>query len=194
MARWRLLAVLLTMALGAAAGLAVAQDIEAGEEDGGEGEVEVRRRADLTPEEQLDEGQRIQDRGAQLSRRVQNMLDESRRDQDIIRVTCLNDKLTQVNANLRTTTERVGALQNAADAQDSDRRNHEYTVLTVLSQKFDVLEQESNQCVGQDPFDTGATAIVTSVDPGGPTEDPGVTAEPPSAPVPFIPPPASPAI
>ncbi len=195
MARWRLLTLLLAFCLGVA-GIAVAQDENETEEtsEESEGEVDVRRRADLSPEEQLAEGEEISTRGTQLSRRVQSMLDEARRERDIIRVTCLNDKLTQINANLRTTNERLDALRNATEGQDSDRRNHEFTVLTVLGQKFDVLEQEANQCIGQDPFETGATRITTTVDPGVPTEDPGVVPEAPGAPVPFIPPPASPAI
>lgn len=180
------------------AGLAVAQDPEpqVGAEGEGEGEAEaeVVRRADLGPEEQLAEAQRTQTRGTQISRRIQTMLDEARRERDIIRVTCLNDKLTQVNANLRTLEERIESLQSAVQSQDPSRRNHEFTVITVLGQKFNVLEQEANQCLGQDLFETGATRVETDIDPESPTEDPTTLPEPVPPAVPFIPPPASPSI
>ncbi len=180
----------------ATGGLAFAQT--GGEEEvaegEGEAEVGVVRRADLSPEEQLAEAQRVQNRGTQISRRVQTMLDEARRERDIIRVTCLNDKLTQVNANLRTLEERIGNLQSAVQGQDASRRNHEFTVITVLSQKFNVLEQEANQCLGQDIFETGATRVTTSIDPETPIEDPTVVPEQVPPAVPFIPPPASPSI
>lgn len=196
MAKRRVVSSLVIAVALAAGGLALAQDQEdrVAVEGEGEAEVGVVRRADLTPEEQLAEAQRIQNRGTQISRRVQAMLDEARRERDIIRVTCLNDKLTQVNANLRTLEERVGNLQSAVQAQDPNRRNHEFTVITVLGQKFNVLEQEANQCLGQDIFETGATRVTTTIAPESPTEDPTVVPEPAPPVVPFIPPPASPSI
>jgi hypothetical protein len=195
MVKWRSLAAVLVALFAVTGGLALAQDegedLPPAEEDS---EVDVRRRADLSPQEQITESERIETRGTQLSRRVQTMLDEARRERDIIRVTCLNDKLTQINANLRTLTERMTSLREAVDGQDADRRNHEFTVVTVLGQKFDVLEREANQCLGQDIFETGATRITTTIDPGVPFEDPTIVPAPPDLPVPFIPPPASPAI
>ena len=79
----------------------------------------------------------------------------------MIRVTCLNDKLTQINANLRTAQGRFTNLQRTVD---TDQRNHELTVLTVLGQKLQVLDQESNQCIGQDLYETGPTKIITEID------------------------------
>ena len=173
-------------------GMAIAQDADAPDEEDVQSEIEVRRRADLSPEEQLAEAERIRQRGGQISQRIQAMLDEARRERDIIRVTCLNDKLTQVNANLRTLEQRTEALQGAVQGQDASRRNHEFTVITVLDQKFNVLEQEANQCIGQDLFETGATRVTTTVDPATPEEDPTVISEVPPIGVPFIPPPISP--
>ncbi len=171
-------------------GLAVAQ----GEEDGAgdpEGSVDAQRRANLSPEEQLEEAHRIIVRGEDLSRRVQAMLDEARQERDIIRVTCVNDKLTQVNANLRTAQQRFEQLQDAVEAQDSSRRNHEYTVILVLGQKFVVLDREAAQCIGQDIFETGATRVLTEIDPGTPDDDPTLIYEIDDPPAPFIPPPRS---
>ena len=174
------------------AGLGLAQP---GDDSGGDegGDVEITQRADLSGPEQIAEADRIQRHGTQISRRIASMLDEARREGDIIRVTCLNDKLTQVNANLRTVDQRLGSLREAVDGNDTGRRNHEYTVLTVLGQKFNVLEQEANQCIGQDIFETGATRVTTTIDPDTPDEDPTVL-QPPEVDVPFIPPPASPTI
>jgi hypothetical protein len=73
----------------------------------------------------------------------------------------LNDKLTQINANLRTAQSRYASLQRIVDAE---QRKHELTVLSVLGQKLQVLDQESNQCVGQDLYETGPTKITTEID------------------------------
>jgi hypothetical protein len=153
--------------------------------------VPVQRRASLSGPEQMAESERIQARGTQISGRVARMLDDARRERDILRVTCLNDKLTQVNANLRTASQRIEALRDAVTGNDDARRNHEYTVLSVLGQKFTILEQEANQCVGQDVYETGATRVTTTIPPGGPTEDPMKIPAPPTISVPFIPPPMS---
>ena len=114
-----------------------------------------------SPAEQMTAADGIVTRGSGLSQRVTQMLDDARRDADVIRVTCLNDKLTQINANLRTAQSRFASLQRTVDAE---QRKHELTVLSVLGQKLQVLDQEANQCVGQDLYETGPTKITTEID------------------------------
>ena len=195
--RSRWIALLLTGGVGfAGLGLAFAQtdgDDDASSE-GQTGEISAQRRADLTPAEQLAEGQRTLERGTALSRRVAGMLDEARRENDVIRVTCLDDKLTQINAHLRSTTGRVESLQEASQLGDEGRRNHEFTVITVLGQNLTELDRAANECIGQDLYETGTTRVTTTIDPNVPDEDPGVIPTPPMIDVPFIPPPASPTI
>jgi hypothetical protein len=112
-------------------------------------------------QEQLTNAQTIVERGTSLSQRVTQMLDDARREADVIRVTCLNDKLTQINANLRTAQSRLGSVQKTVDV---DQRNHEYIVMTVLGQKLQALDQKANQCVGQWLYDTGPTKVGTEID------------------------------
>jgi hypothetical protein len=175
-------------------GLALAQDrtFEIVDDGAEEGAANVERRADLNGPEQLAESDRIGSRVTQTSRRVTQMLDEARRERDIIRVTCLNDKSTQINANLTSVVARSESLRQAVQTNDDDRRNHEFTILTVLGQKVRTLEQEANQCLGQDIFETGDARVETSIDPAAPDEDPSAVPSYPDVPVPFIPPPASP--
>lgn len=193
--RRALIALIVGLALGAMGfGFAIAQDASGDEPElgeGTEGEVSARRRAQLTPAQQQAEAATIEERGTQISRRILSMLDEARRERDIIRVTCLNDKLTQCNAHLRTLRTRISNLADAATTGDSQRRNHEFTVITILGQHFRTLEGEANACIGQDIFETGTTRVVTDIDPSTPEEDLIITpTDPPS--VPFIPPPDSP--
>jgi hypothetical protein len=172
--------------------LALAQSPEnAGGDDSSDGEISVRRRADLSPQEQLTEAHRIEERGVNVSQRLMSMLDEARRERDIIRVTCLNDKLTQVNAHRRSLETRVSALEESVNVREEDRSNHEFTVISVLGQHFRTLEQEANACIGQDIFETGTTRVVTDIDPATPDEDVSEIAEPPAPTVPFIPVPES---
>ena len=143
-----------------------------------------------TPAELVAEGEGILRRGMVVNKTVRRMLEDARKEADIIRITCLDDKLTQINANLRSAENRLEALRNAVD---SDRRVHEYTVLTVLGQKLQVLDQEAHQCVGEALYETGETKVVTEIDtdmlPFEETPSTPPVVLPPS--LPTIPPPAS---
>jgi len=113
------------------------------------------------PAVQLSAAQGIVTEATNLAQRVTQMLDDARREADVIRVTCLNEKLTQINASLRTAQGRLTTLQRTVDVE---QRKHELTVLTVIGQKLQLLDQESNQCVGQDMYETGPTKITTEID------------------------------
>ena len=178
------------------AGFAAAQDgsddataATDGTDDGAA--MEMERRADLTPADQVAGGQRLLANGQSLSTRVQTMLDEARRQGDVLRVTCLDDKLTQINAHVRTLGDRVEALQESVRLADTDRQNHEYTVITVLGQNLTQLDRGANECIGSDMYETGATRVVTTIDPSTPTENPSELRPMNPEVVPFIPPPAS---
>lgn len=174
------------------AGFAAAQDAgtdDATTDDGAA--MEVQRRADLTPADQVAEGQRLLSNGQSLSTRVQGMLDEARRQGDVLRVTCLDDKLTQINAHVRTLGDRVEALQESVRLSDGDRQNHEYTVITVLGQNLTQLDRGANECIGSDMYETGTTRVVTTIDPATPTENPAELRPMSPEAIPFIPPPAS---
>jgi hypothetical protein len=118
-------------------------------------------------------------------------LQSAKRDKDIIRATCLDDKLSQCNANLQNIKRREAALNDAISQGDTGRGNHEFTVIGVLSQKFKMLAQSANQCVGQDLFDTGDTEVREEVDLFAPDENPAVITGVPDWPIPYIPPPVS---
>ncbi len=107
------------------------------------------------------QGEAVVRRASALSQDVLSMLQDARKAADIIKVNCLDDKLAQINANLRTAQARLDLLKKAVDP---DLRAHEHTVLTVLAQKLQVLDQEAHQCVGQALYETGATKVVTEVD------------------------------
>jgi hypothetical protein len=118
-------------------------------------------------------------------------LQSAKREKDIIRATCLDDKLSQCNANLQSIRRREAALNEAIGEGDTGRSNHEFTVIGVLSQKFKMLAQAANQCVGQDLFDTGDTQVREEVDLFAPDENPAVVTPIPDWPIPYIPPPVS---
>lgn len=149
------------------------------------GELGVQKRATLTNEEQLLQADAIARRASQLAERLSRMLDEARKDRDIMRANCVNRKLTEVNANGRNVEQRRKALKDAVDAHDEARSSHEFTVLSVLGQKLDSLGVEANQCLGQSVYEPGAAQVVTTV-----PNNVFVGVDPSSVPVTPPPPPA----
>ena len=147
--------------------------------------------APQTPEQQVAAALGVRGSAKAVQRQVANMLDEARRQRDIIRVTCLDDKLTQVDANFRTLEDRLNALQEAVKNRDDAQRDHELTVIEVLRQRFETLAAEARRCVGQDIYETGATRVTTEVCPYVPDFIPDYIPPIPPLPVPFVPPPGS---
>ena len=118
----------------------------------------------------LDSGQVVVTDGRNLQGRIQEMVDESRSAHDIIRVTCLNEKLVQVQGTIESAEDRVTNLQAAQRENDVERARHESTLVGVLREKLDVLERQAAQCTGQDVYETGSTTVTIEVDPNNPEE------------------------
>ena len=182
--RFGILGVVATLLCGLSAGVG-AQD----QTTGGNVELGVETKANVSAEEQLGQADAITRRGSALAARLTKMLGEARRDKDIMRANCINRKLMETNANVRNVDQRVRALKEAAQVGDEGRRNHEFTVLSVLAQKFDVLEQEAAQCLGQSVFEPGASQVVTTVPTniytaGDPSTVPSTPPPPPAVNVP----------
>jgi flagellar motility protein MotE (MotC chaperone) len=161
------------------------------------GEVTVKTTAVLTLDQQLEQGQATARKANQLAERMTRMLDEARRDKDIMRANCVNRKLTEVNANGRNVEQRLKSLKDAIDAKDEARANHEYTVLSVLGQKIDSLNLEASQCLGQSVYEPGASQVTTTVPSTAPSINPAIVPAPapppPSVSIPPVQAAASPA-
>ena len=164
---------------------------------GGDGEppvetnAEAEKRASLTPDQQVEEGYKIIKDGERISKKTAGMLDQARRENDIIRATCLNTALTQINANRRTADQRQDALEAAAKSGDDGRRNHEFTVLAVLAQRFEILEQEATQCVSDALYNTGVNTTTTEIEDQTPREPAGFPEFGQPVNIPHVPPPRS---
>ena len=108
------------------------------------------------------------------STRVRHLLDEARRQKDVVKTTCLSDKLAQIEVATRSARERQTALKAAIARGDTDIRNHEFAVLSVLRQRAEQLDAEANQCVGEELGFPGETKITYAIDPNIASVDPTV--------------------
>lgn len=122
---------------------------------------------------------------------VLGKLEEARNTKDVVKLNCVNEKLTQVKGLLRISEQSDVALQEAVAKKDQTSAEHEYTKVSIAQSKVEQLRGEAEQCIGQLAFRTDENLSVEMVVPTDlPNGDP---TNPPAAFITTIsPPPASP--
>ncbi|MBK6532005.1 MAG: hypothetical protein IPF99_21095 [Deltaproteobacteria bacterium] len=137
-------------------------------------EVGSQRTANLSGADQLREASSTLDSITATRRRVSDLLDRARTDRDLIKVNCINDKLTQIDVTLRSAREHQELLQNSVSLNNDGQRNHEFQLMVIFRQRSENLRVEAQQCIGEETgtFDPTRTVITVRVDPSIPEEDP----------------------
>lgn len=124
---------------------------------------------------------------------VLGKLEEARNTKDVVKLNCVNEKLTQIKGLLRISEQSDVGLQEAVAKKESSAAEHEYTKVMIARQKVDQLRAEAEECIGQLAFRTDENMTVEVEEPEGlPTSDP--TKPPPTTEVVNRPPPASPTL
>jgi uncharacterized protein YqeY len=130
----------------------------------------IARQVTLTPAEELAQSEAMVSRMDSARTTVQRQLETARAQRDVVKTLCLNDKLNQLDVAVRSARERREALTAAAQRNDVDLTNHEFTILSVLRQRSDQLTAEAQQCIGQEAGFVGDSAVQTTIDPGLPPD------------------------
>lgn len=129
--------------------------------------------ADLTPEQMMSEANGYFPQMDQGASSVRRQLSTAREQRDVVKVLCLNDKLTQINVAVRSAQDRGTSLRAAVSRGDKERSRHEFTVLKVLKDRVRTLVSESNQCIGEEVGFVGESNVTANIDPNIPDIDPG---------------------
>lgn len=125
----------------------------------------------------------------EVLRQVLEKLEEARRTKDVVKLNCVNEKLTQIKGLLRISEQADVALQESVARRDSAASEHEYTKVTIAQQKMVQLRAEAEECIGQLAFRTDENLSVEVEEPknlpgGDPTQPQGpvdVDVRPPPA-------------
>jgi len=141
------------------------------------------RRPQLTPQDEQTQADAILSRMTQAAATVRRQLDTARQARDVVKSLCLSDKLSQIDVAARSAKDRQSALQAAAQRNDVELSNHEFTMLTVLRQRTEQLTAEANQCIGEDLAFVGQTQVETEYPEGLPSDD---TTQYPATDPPFV--------
>jgi hypothetical protein len=105
-------------------------------------------------------------------KRVLTLQDQAKKKKDVLKLNCVNDRLTQLRGHLTVADQSMSALNGAVSRSDDGARSHEFTRLTILYQKVLVLGTEAENCIGEDVSYVGATKVDVEIDPSIPNEDP----------------------
>jgi hypothetical protein len=152
-------------------------------------QVDLSKRAQLSPEAQLSEADVAVGKMERSAAGIRRQLEQARKEKDVVKTLCLDDKLSQADVAIRSARERKGSLQAAVARKDAELSNHEFVILMVLRQRGDQLVAEANQCIGEELSYLGQTKVTTTVDQNvSQVEDapypgpalPGFIVEPPS--------------
>jgi hypothetical protein len=151
-----------------ATGSATAQPAGGGAPDA---QVGFERKTQLSVQDELTQAESALGRMDQAAGTVRRQLEQARTARDVVKTLCLNDKLSQIDVAGRSGRDRQAALQSAAQRNDVELANHEFTILTVLRQRVEQLGAEANQCIGEEIAFVGQSQVTTEVDPNLPGED-----------------------
>lgn len=109
---------------------------------------------------------------ATVLRRLEQLVSAARRDKDVIKLNCLNDKLLQAKGLSNVAEQARRFFQNAVTQKDDGAREHEFSRLTIAHQKIVVLAQEGEACVGEELAYVEKTEVEVEIDPAQTEEDP----------------------
>lgn len=127
----------------------------------------------------------------EVLRTVLKYLEEAREERDVVKLNCVNEKLTAVKGLLRISETSDVALREALARRDPDAAAHEFEKIAIAARKVEQLRAESEACVGELAVYSGDTQVEVVVN-GEPPAPADPAATPPTIDVVVRPPAASP--
>jgi hypothetical protein len=152
--------------------------------------IDFGKQITLSPQESLAQAKDYYKKMQETQRRVTQLQAKAKKDKDMVKLNCVNDKLTQLKGHMTVTDQSMSSIATDVAKSDDAARQHEFTRISILYQKVVTLGTEAEQCIGEDVSYVGATSVDVEIDPSIPPGDPTI----PDLPVPAVtrPPEASP--
>jgi hypothetical protein len=125
----------------------------------------LEKASDVPDGQKLERGTKAISTMREVLRDVLGKLEEARRAKDVVKLNCVNEKLTQIKGLLRISEQADIALQEAVASRQSTSSEHEYTKLMIAQQKVTQLRTEAEACIGQLAFRTDENLSVEVEEP-----------------------------
>jgi len=118
------------------------------------------QKSTISGDEMLSQGREYRQQIQSTIMQIQVQSDQAKADKDVIRLNCLLDKLNQVKVNGTMMDQALQSLQECVSRRDESAQLHEYTRVTIINQKVQVLRTEADACVGAETNYVGPTKVV----------------------------------
>ncbi len=122
-------------------------------------DISVPHKSSLSGTDMLKQGREYRTSMDKVVADLQALVEQAKKQKDVIRLNCVMDKLMQVKVNMNIADEALRKLQEAAGRSDDSASLHEYTRITIVNQKVQVLQNEGQTCVGAELNYIGATRV-----------------------------------
>jgi len=153
-----------------APGSAVVSGAEGGERNASDATVEMRD--DIPEEQMLSYSQQQIEKSKYVEMFVLSMMETARKEKDTVKILCIDDKLTQIQALMKSIESRMISLDSALKSQDSGAARHHFVIVQVSLNKLNGLRVQADTCVGNSDIVIGATESEVSVSEEITTEEP----------------------
>ena len=110
--------------------------------------------ATLSTGDALSDGQKLERSAGHLERMKTSLrsvlarVEEARNEKDVVKLNCVNEKLTQIKGLLKVAEQADISLHEAISAHDAGA-DAEFAKIAIAKGKTDALRGESEQCIGQ---------------------------------------------
>src|SRR5438270_7398389 len=134
--------------------------------------IDFRKSITLSPQETQPQARDYYKKMQETQHRVTQLQAKAKKDKDMVKLNCVNDKLIQLKGHMTVTDQSMSSLSVDIAKRDDTARQHEFTRISILYQKVVTLGTEAEQCIGEDVSYVGATRVDVEIDPSIPPTDP----------------------
>tara|TARA_R110002096_G_scaffold16898_2_gene57699 strand:+ start:30404 stop:30973 length:570 start_codon:yes stop_codon:yes gene_type:complete len=132
----------------------------------------VQKQANLTSAEMQATSEKYLKEMQDILVRVVELQNLARKQKDVIKLNCVNDKLLQVKQLLNIAEAGRTDLIEAIALQDGDSSAHQFSQISIAKEKTDGLHGEAEGCIGEELVFLGPTEVTVD-DPGLPDDPTG---------------------
>jgi hypothetical protein len=119
----------------------------------------MRARANISVTDMTQQANEYQAKMNDILKRMVQLQEIARRQKDVIRLNCVNDKLLQLKQLQNIGDQAHNNMQEAMVRGDEDTRYHEFGRITIAYQQAQVLSSEADNCIGEDLTFLGQTSV-----------------------------------
>lgn len=119
----------------------------------------IQKESNLTPAEMQAKSEEHLKEMHETLARVVELQKLARKQKDVIKLNCVNDKLLQVKQLLNIAEAGRTDMVEAIAQQDSESTQHQFSQVTISREKTDGLRSEAEGCIGEELIFLGPTEV-----------------------------------